>query len=193
MYLLTKRATPEHLSFVLDTVAQDYPCGSLCPHSVGKRNASGIQMMARSSTRSWGLVVDSGTKPSSCVPLRQTQKSIVGNCGSLQRQLQLSMWLLIWSIFYFWHLPSKGFTKKGKIYLPCESGRLDTWIPTCSSLDDKTAQSVLSLAIYLQPLLWRTWVTMCVQICIWVRCVKEPLSSFTSILCVCPIYIAVLT
>lgn len=71
-----------NLSFVLNPVAQEYPCGSLCPLSVGKRNASGIQMMARSSTRSWGLVVDSGTTPSSCLPLRQTWKSIVGNCGS---------------------------------------------------------------------------------------------------------------
>ncbi len=142
-------------SFILDTDAQrvqDYSCGSLCPHFVGKRNASGIQMMVRSSTRSRGLTFDSSATPFSCLPSREKQRSIMGNCGSLQRQLQLSMRLLIWSIFNFWHLPSEGLQKRkemGKIYLPCRGdigrGWLYIWIPTRSSLDDKTAQSILSL------------------------------------------------
>jgi len=163
MCLLTKRAIREHLSLMLDTIAQAYPCGSVCPRSVGKRNASGIQMMSRSSTRSW--LTPTPTLPHASISGRHRRAS--WEIVSASKLLQLSMWdpegLLIWSIFYFWHLPSEGFTKKCKIYLPSSgdigSGRLDILIPTCGSLDNKTAQSVLSQEIYL---LWRTWVTMCV-------------------------------
>lgn len=127
-------------------------CGSLFPHSMGKRNASGIQMMVKSSTGSRRLASDSGIPPFSYHPPRETQRSIMGNYDSLQRQLQLSVRLLIWSIFNFCHFPREGLPKRkenGKIYLQCREdmgrGWLDIWIPTTGSLDDKPAQSVLSL------------------------------------------------
>lgn len=95
---LTIRSTREHL-VLLSWTQMHSECRithvAHCVHIPSANNASGIQMMVRSSTRSSSLAFDSGAMPFSCLPSREKQRSIMGNCGKLQRQLQLSMRLLI--------------------------------------------------------------------------------------------------
>lgn len=80
--------------------------------------------------------------------------------------------------------PARGLQKRkemGKIYLPCRGdigrGWLYIWIPTHSSLDDKTAQSILSLC----NLSWAAPLAhmghnVCTNLYLSTLCKKEPLS-----------------